>query len=172
MGRQGMALVDGRGAARVARELVAADLRLRPVRREDSAAIYYWRNHPDNRRHALMTAPITVEEHARWFTVGLANADRIMLLAEDNGAPVGVLRYDLVGDSATVSIYTVPGMAGRGYGRRMLLAGEDWLARQRPALASLRAEVRTANEASIGAFRAANYDHAESVFTKDIRGNA
>jgi len=87
MGRQGMATVDGRGALRVVRHLLAQALQLRRAGPEDSADLYAWRNHPDNRRYAFDSEPIAQEDHVRWFAATLADAKRILLIAEDGGVP-------------------------------------------------------------------------------------
>jgi UDP-2,4-diacetamido-2,4,6-trideoxy-beta-L-altropyranose hydrolase len=170
LGRQGAALVDGRGAQRVARQMLAPALQLRPARKEDGADLLAWRNHPDNRRHAFNPEPIALEDHLRWLARVLEDDDCLLLIAEEEGSPVGVLRYDLAGATATLSIYLVPGLAGKGYGSRLLLAGDAWLAAQRPEVKVIRAEVQPDNVASVGAFLAAGYRHERSLYVKNLQG--
>lgn len=174
VGRQGMALVDGRGTARVAARMLAERLVLRPASAEDGAALFAWRNHPDTRAHAFDSAAIDPDTHARWLSGVLADPGRSLLIGEDAGRPVGVLRYDVdAGEPslALVSIYLVPGLAGRGYGTRLLLAGERWLAAHRPGVTRLEAAIRAGNDASLGAFRAAGYLPRHAVLGKEIDGH-
>ncbi|NCQ33684.1 UDP-2,4-diacetamido-2,4,6-trideoxy-beta-L-altropyranose hydrolase [bacterium] len=162
LSRQGWSLVDGEGARRVAGHLLATQLTPRRATTADSAALLAWRNHPDTRRRSFDPAEIAPATHERWFEAVLADPDRELLIVERAGAPLGVLRYDIADGRALVSIYLVPGLAGQGWGTRLLLAGEAWLRRQRPDVRVLEAAIASANIASSRAFQAAGFatDHA------------
>lgn len=171
MASQGMALVDGRGTARVAARLLADRLVLRPAVPTDSAEMLAWRNHAVTRSQAFDSSVIDPATHRRWFAGVLADPQRSLLIGEEDGKPVGVLRFDLDStDSglAMVSLYLVPGLAGQGYGTRLLLAGERWLAEQRPEVKRVEAAIRAGNHASRGAFRAAGYSLQHAVYEKEI----
>ncbi|MCX7628514.1 MAG: UDP-2,4-diacetamido-2,4,6-trideoxy-beta-L-altropyranose hydrolase [Methylophilaceae bacterium] len=169
MAEQGKSLVDGRGVNRVADHLLADALLLRRAEATDSAAIHRWRNHPDTRRHAGDPAEIDFERHERWFSRVLADPDRLLLIAERDGQPIGVLRYDIENGLGTVSIYVVPGLAGQGWGRRLLIAGERWLRRARPDVTACVAEVLADNAASVALFQGLGFQPQRTVFRKDFR---
>lgn len=148
---------DGHGARRVAARMLAADIRLRPAAPADSDRVLVWRNHEATRRHALDPAPIDPVSHASWFAERLRDADCVLLIGEDDCGPVGVLRYDVRGATARVSVYLVPERHGEGLGALLLHAGHRWLAANRPAVRTIDAEVLTDNHASRLAFAEAGY---------------
>lgn len=172
LSRQGWNLVDGEGARRVANPLLAGQLTPRRATAEDSAALLAWRNHPDTRRLSFDPEVIAAATHERWFAAVLADPDRELLIVERAGAPLGVLRYDIATGSAAgrarVSVYLVPGLAGQGWGARLLLAGETWLRRHRPDACTLEAEIAAANVASVRAFQAAGFASDRALFRKEL----
>lgn len=170
MASQGQSLVDGRGALRVADHLVAESIHLRRALPGDSAMIHAWRNHPETRRHAFVSEEIDRETHARWFQGVLSDPGRELLIGEQGERPIGVLRYDIEAGRALVSIYLVPGLTGQGWGVRLLLAGEDWLRRERADVDLFEAEIRADNAASSGAFQAAGFQLSRSIFRKNLHG--
>lgn len=170
MANQAASLVDGRGAERVANHLLVGRLGLRRATPGDSASLHAWRNHPDTRRQSFDPTEIDRDTHERWLQRVLADPDRELLIAEQDGRPIGVLRYDIEAGRALNSIYLVPGLAGQGWGVRLLLAGENWLRRQRADVSVLEAEIRTDNAASSGAFQAAGFQPVRSLFRKDLHG--
>lgn len=171
LSRRGMELVDGRGVDRVANHLLVERIHLRAARPEDSAAIYAWRNHPDTRAQSFVGEAIAPEVHARWFAGVMTDPLRHLLIGEEDGQPLGVLRYDIDArspDLAVVSLYLVPGLAGRGGGTRMLLAGQRWLAEQHSEITHLEASIRAGNAASHGAFRAAGFTLDHAIYRKEL----
>ncbi|MFA5083663.1 MAG: GNAT family N-acetyltransferase, partial [Hydrogenophilaceae bacterium] len=165
---QAQALVDGQGAARVASHLLATALQLRRAGPADSASIYAWRNHPDSRRHAFDPTEIDRASHERWFAAVLADPNRELLVAEQDDRPVGVLRYDIKAGLAAVSVYLVPGLAGQGWGKRLLLAGEGWLREMRPEVQTCEAEIAAGNAVSLAVFRATGFMPYRSVLRKEL----
>jgi RimJ/RimL family protein N-acetyltransferase len=165
-------MVDGRGAERVARLMRARSLNLRPAVAGDRDNLFLWRNHEDNRRHSGDGRPIARPAHDAWFSATLADGARKLLIAEDDGVPVGVLRYDIAGFTATVSLYLVPGNGGRGFGEAMLAAGEKWLSRACPGVRALEAAVRPDNLPSMRVFGAAGFDPCSTLFRKKVDPHA
>lgn len=160
LGRAASGLVDGLGAQRVAREMLGERaLQLRPATVADCDDLLAWRNDAGTRAFALDPRPIEAEQHRRWFMQSLADSARALLVAEAGGSPVGVLRFDLDGDSATVSVYLVPAQRGAGWGAALLRAGALWLRRQRPGIRRIHATILAENRASVSSFRRAGYRH-------------
>ena len=100
-------------------------------------------------------APIDAATHARWFQGRLADTRGALLIAEDARGPVGVLRYDVLGATATVSIYLAPARHGEGLGSSLLQAGHAWLREHRPHVEVIDAEVLSQHAASRRAFEEA-----------------
>ncbi|MCS6943956.1 MAG: UDP-2,4-diacetamido-2,4,6-trideoxy-beta-L-altropyranose hydrolase [Sutterellaceae bacterium] len=148
---------DGCGARRVASRMLALEVRLRPAVAADRDRVLEWRNHQMVRRFSLNTRPIDPDRHAEWFAQRLNDPAGALLIAEDARGPVGVLRYDVRGDVARVSVYVVPGRQGEGLGAVLLHAGHRWLAENRPTLRAVDADILVENAASRVAFAEAGY---------------
>ena len=80
-----------------------------------------------------------------------------MVVGERDGHPVGVLRFDLDGRQATISVYLVPGNQGSGLGTALIEAGTHYLAQHAPEIAEIIAYASVHNRASVGAFEGAGY---------------
>ena len=173
MSRNGMALVDGLGHRRVAGVLVAEQsrlrIRMRPATSQDSDSLFEWRNHPSIRAVSRDDRPIRIENHRRWLEGALASDARALLIGADDEGPVGVVRFDIHAEVAEISIYVVPGREGRGLGRALLGAAQEWLEGQRPAVARIDAEVLEGNTASHRLFAAAGFQRAAHRYSKRIR---
>lgn len=162
------ALVDGRGAERVALGLLAAlpgQLHVRPVTMSDAELMWTWRNHPATRSVSRQQAEIPLESHRGWLARALSQEQMVLRFGMVGSTPVGVLRFDLLPATGEleVSIYLDPTLHGLGLGRRLLLAGEaDLLAQRGPV--RLHAEVLPGNQASSQLFLSAGY-HPSSPTT-------
>lgn len=165
---QASSLVDGRGAGRVAQQLLPLGIELRAARPEDCAAIHAWRNAEETRRHIFSPDEISYADHQSWFARSLENPDRILLIGEREGAPVGVLRYDLQGTEALVSVYLVPGRQAAGSGTELLRAGSSWLRQNCPRVRRIIAEILGDNVASIRAFEKAGYTLHHLTYCQEI----
>ncbi|MBW6487332.1 MAG: hypothetical protein K0B01_14400 [Syntrophobacterales bacterium] len=68
---------------------------LRPATIQDADMLLDWRNDPETRKASHSTSEVVTEEHIAWLTKTLGNANRRLLVAEEDGAPVGTVRADL-----------------------------------------------------------------------------
>lgn len=159
-------LVDGRGAGRVADEMFPAPLTFRTAALGDSDNLLRWRNDPAIRRVSLNAGEIDRETHAAWLQETLADPQRILLVAEHDGRPAGVVRFDLFPPEAVISTYRVPHSdAPKG----LIRQATDWLRKNRPEIRLVRAEVLADNSGSLAAFRTAGYRDSSNtlVFERD-----
>ncbi len=165
---RGMAMVDGEGARRVAAAMTAPGLTVRPARATDCEPIHGWRNATGVRVNARNPEPISLDTHRAWFTATLASTDQALLVGERDGADVGVVRFDRIGDRrAEVSIYLAPG-ARRGDGGPLLAAGEAWLRRTWPDIGVIVAETLPSNARSDAMFLRSGYRLTRHVLEKDV----
>lgn len=131
-------------------------VRLRPAGPADRLPVWRWRNDPETRRASFHSAPVTLDEHSRWFEDILRRPDRRLYVLQADGADAGVVRLDMAGQQARVSINIAPEWRGRGVGTRGLRA----LSREAfggLGLGRLVAEVKAENAASRAAFARAGY---------------
>jgi RimJ/RimL family protein N-acetyltransferase len=164
------ALVDGRGAERVAQFMARPALTVRRATAADSAFVHAGRNAEAVRRVSRSAEPIPFETHQRWYEAVLADPQRALLIGCLGDEPVGVLRWDLAdnGKRAEVSLYLAPGHEGRGIGPDLLAAGEAWLRRAHPGVQALVAEVLAGNAASVHLFEQAGYAPRSQHFEKGM----
>lgn len=166
--RQELDTVDGRGLQRVAGALMPPPIEIRPAVMEDCDAVHEWRNDDKTRQYIFNPAPIPLDAHREWFRSTLGNSDCILLIGEIGDRPVGVVRYDLLGDKALISVYLVPGIQGQGIGTRLICAGTDWIKQNRPALKVISAEILSKNIGSIHAFERAGYIEYQRTYQKGL----
>ena len=169
MSDDGMALVDGLGAERVAAAVAGGQVQVRLAREEDCELLHRWRNAPAVRAVSRASAPITLGKHQQWFTSVLQSPDRALLVGEDPQGPVGVVRFDMQDERAEVSIYLAEPRMGQGLGSGLLAAAERWLVNARPEVSALVAETLAGNAASQRLFEDSGYSLDTHRFSKRIR---
>lgn len=167
--RRGIETVDALGAARVASAMLQPEVAVRAATQADTRDLFDWRNAPEVRRFSRSDAPIAWDDHCRWLAATLADPRRVLLVGSAGSAPVGVVRYDISGAKAEVSIYLVPGQSGRGLGRALLGAAERWLAARHPEVALVDAEALAGNDASHRLFAGSGFEAHSTRYRKRIR---
>jgi RimJ/RimL family protein N-acetyltransferase len=127
---------------------------LRPARPDDAERLFAWRNDPTTRRFAFDPDELSWDAHVAWLGRRLTDPDTAILIAEDEGEPVGQIRFDRSGDAAVIDVAVAPEARGRGLGTSLIRAG----ATSCPLpVTTLRAQVVPANGASLTAFRRAGF---------------
>jgi UDP-2,4-diacetamido-2,4,6-trideoxy-beta-L-altropyranose hydrolase len=156
MSARAAALVDGRGAERVAAHMLARHVLLRHASLADAEPAWAWRNAQSTRRHFHDPRAVPLAEHLAWWARSLDDPARELFVAAIGDLPVGVLRLDHGETSSTVSIYLDPAMVGLGLGPHMLraLQTHSLSGSRHPRL---RAEVLDTNVASLAAFERAGF---------------
>lgn len=151
------AIVDGRGAARVAALLSAADtmaMNLRLAEPSDEAMILEWANDPGTRATAFNPEPIQPADHTRWLQARLRDSDGCVFLIALTpcGEPFGQVRFERGDDDLwTIGYLVSPSFRGLGLGATMLQAAlTDFRATK--GKKSLRAGVKADNARSRAIF--------------------
>jgi RimJ/RimL family protein N-acetyltransferase len=80
-----------------------------------------------------------------------------------------VVRFDIAGSEADVSIYLVPGHGGRGTGSELLQAAERRLSAAGRGVEFVRAQVMGGNERSHRLFSACGYEMKSAAYTKRLK---
>jgi len=153
-----LALVDGRGADRVALSMCDEPVQLRHATVEDADKAWPWRNHTRTRQYSLNKNTVTHAEHLSWWNRSLNDASRVLLIGSRCGLDVGVLRYDFGKEGeAVVSVYLDPDLHRQGLGVALLEAGNKWMMQHYPGVSELHAQILPENEASKRAFEAVGF---------------
>ena len=162
-------LVDGRGAQRVAAALAGAVLRMRPATLDDAQLLFEGRNAEAVRHWSLQSDVIDWTTHQNWLVASLSNARRLLLIAEADDGPVGVLRYDLRDSACEMSIYLFESRLGLGWGRALLARGEAFATAHWPQMDTLNATIMPANQSSQKVFREAGFTQNACTFTRVLK---
>lgn len=157
------AIVDGVGAGRVAEQLtgkvgsrVQSGISLRPAVSSDSEQLWLWRNDPLMRAMAKNPRPIAWNEHVQWFAGALANPAQKFLIAECSGAVEAMVRFDIAGKEALVSINVNPSSRGKGIGGLVLNMACSRFSAEEPRV-ELVADIRPSNRPSETIFTSAGF---------------
>ncbi|EEA03768.1 GCN5-related N-acetyltransferase [Burkholderia sp. H160] len=128
------------------------ELTLRNATKEDARILFDWRNDPMTRLASHSTAELAFDAHTAWLDQVLSNPMRRLLIAEENGCPVGTVRVDREEDGCAVLSWTVTREArGRGIATRMVQLVADEISGSH----AIRAEIKAGNEASVKVAEAA-----------------
>ena len=158
--------VDARGARRVVGEMRGALLVLRPASMDDAASLLEWRNDQRTRLASIERATISHDEHHRWMVASLNSSSRRLLVAELEAQPLAVIRLDLEGSTAALSITIAPDWQGADLAVPLLrraLGQADRL-----AISRVEAKIRPENEASMRAFFAAGFQLDDRSVHSDV----
>jgi UDP-2,4-diacetamido-2,4,6-trideoxy-beta-L-altropyranose hydrolase len=122
--RRGQARVDGGGAGRVARAIMAGepDWSIRCVAAADVEAIWQINSDPAVRAVSFSTDPIPFDEHEIWYERKLADRGCRWFVAERDGMIAGQIRYERDAGRAVVSFALAAAYRSRGLGTRLLTA--------------------------------------------------
>jgi spore coat polysaccharide biosynthesis predicted glycosyltransferase SpsG/RimJ/RimL family protein N-acetyltransferase len=168
MAAQAAGVTDGAGLGRVVGAMLGGAIELRRAVAGDCEQVWRWRNDPTTRRYSGDASEIGLDGHRSWFAAVLEDAGRDLLIGTDPKGEVGVLRYDVDGDEALISVYLVPDRHGQGLGSRLIEAGSSWVRKHRSAVRRIRALIGAANAASLRAFEKAGFEPNEYVYMKKL----
>ena len=104
--------------------------------------------------------------HCHWFASLLTDPNRVLLIGQRDGVPIGVVRFDIQHHQAEVSIYLVPGITGCG--RDLLCSAEMWFVQNRLEVNSLHADVFGTNLRSHQLFLSAGYEIESTSYFKKL----
>ncbi|MDD4957109.1 MAG: bifunctional UDP-2,4-diacetamido-2,4,6-trideoxy-beta-L-altropyranose hydrolase/GNAT family N-acetyltransferase [Candidatus Omnitrophica bacterium] len=162
--RVGLALVDGKGALRMADKMFEAagedstGMRLRPAEEKDVEDIWRWRNHPDVRKRSIDSREIHFSEHREWFAAQLADGSSTIYISETGSDKTGQARFNRTGQKeARISVNLNPEFFGRGFGTWLIRKATERFLEEAPAVKEVLAEILPDNPASVRAFEKAGY---------------
>lgn len=137
----------------------------------DCEWMYQWRNHAATRLYSFDSTEIEPRKHCDWFEKVLAAEDIVLLVVEEGGHPIGVVRFNLQegGQTADISVYVDPARHGAGLGKKVLAAGEHYLCHNFLGVRAITAQVMQENIASRKLFLQAGFRAtASNVYRKGL----
>ena len=119
-----------------------------------------WANDPQVRTNSFSSEPIDADDHHRWFQKGLADLNRLMLIATaSDGCPVGQIRFDRHASpdpggvpEATVGLSLDRCARGHGLAKTLVRLGLQEMEQRWGPSIDVVAEVMASNTASNGCF--------------------
>ena len=132
---------------------------LRPATIKDADILLEWRNDIETRRASHNTNEVQRIDHIVWLSKTLANPDRKLYVAEENGNPIGTVRADYADGVWELSWTVSPKARGRGVAKQMVAVLANEISEP------IRAEVKTGNIAS-----ARIAEHSGMVFELETDG--
>jgi RimJ/RimL family protein N-acetyltransferase len=128
--------------------------------------VWCWANDPRVRAVSFSKDDIPYDTHIRWFEKKLNDPNCVFFIADKtNHKPVGLVRYDLAGDDATVSVIVDNNFRGEGYGSHIITRGSEKIFKTRQ-VGKIHAYVLPQNYASVKAFKIANFKFIEDTTVK------
>jgi len=161
-----LSAVDGRGVLRVIKKMSCTGIQMRLATQDDSEKLFKWRNHQSIRAVSRNSEEISWTDHQEWYTAVLFSFDRVLLIGELQDKPVGVVRFDIQGNEAEVSIYLVPDVNLSGTGQELLQSAEGWIAVFKPEIRKINADVLGGNARSHNLFLEADYQVEQTAYSK------
>lgn len=97
-------------------------LTLRPAEKADADSLWRWRNDPQARAMSGSSEDISLTDHTAWYADILPHPDRQILIGQNSGTAIGMVRFDHAADgqNTIVSITLSPEARGQGFGQTLL----------------------------------------------------
>ena len=88
---------------------------IRKANDNDSRDIFDWRNDELTRQMCATPAFVEWNEHSSWFAASLTNKNRLILMCEEESTneKLAMVRFDVDGNRALISINLSPKMRGK-----------------------------------------------------------
>lgn len=136
-------------------------LKLDTAAKNDCKDIWLWRNHPEARKNFFNPNPIPWKEHREWFYSKIKDEDAKIYIAVLKKNKIGVIRFEIKGDLAKVSVNLNPDFFGKGLGYKVIRFGTEKFLKEIKARKQIIAEIKRDNVASQKVFAKAGYRMAE-----------
>lgn len=172
---------DGKANERLERLFLSwyrsAQLCLHKATEQDLLISHNWANDPEVRNQSFSSQPIPLEVHSGWFRQKIADTNSFYYLVWQGEKPVAQIRFDIVGNDATISYLIGPELRGQGLGAWILAKGIRQLLEETSPQRII-GHVKQTNVASQRSFEKLAFERRESpahpgsfTYTMRIHGN-
>ena len=130
-----------------------------PVTDANSEELFNWRNDAHTRAMSHSSEPVEWADHVRWFEATLEDPDRCLLMCRLDGGNenVAMVRFDVDGATALISINIAPTMRGKGLAGPCLQTAIRFFHLAYRDVNLIKAEIKAVNPASRKAFEGAGF---------------
>lgn len=103
--------------------LLLRDLQVRAALPDDLQVTFEWANDKLVREQSYSRNAITIATHTKWFLEKIQDSRCRYFILENNGMPVGQIRFDIENGKATLGYLVAPGERNKGLGPVILALG-------------------------------------------------
>ena len=127
---------------------------IRKANESDSKDIFDWRNDEFTRQMSHITDLVDWERHSSWFAASLTNANRLLVICEDEGTneKVAIVRFDVEEERALISINLSPKMRGKRKAKGCLRDAISFFQKSFSYVRFINAEIKSINVPSQQSF--------------------
>lgn len=168
LSRQSLQVTNARGADRVADLLIPKAVQVRRASSDDARMIYEWRTTSEVIGASRNANLFSFEDHCAWLDRVLKDSQCFLLIGLYEGRDIGVVRFEVIGSRAEVSIFLSTSAMGIGIGRALLAASEVMLRLEYPQVTQIDAWVNADNVRSFQMFQHLGYLHKISRLEKEF----
>jgi len=167
----GQEAVDGKGALKIAKyslnRYYSNKITLRPAMYRDVRNIFELSNDNDVRENSFNHSKIRFEDHEKWFKSKIEDENNIFLVVNIQDNFAGQVRFELEGDSATVSISIKEEFRELGLGKNFLKKAIDYLKVNSPQISMVNAYIKDNNPSSLKLFEKMDFEFNKILFIKN-----
>lgn len=127
---------------------------VRKANDHDSRDIFDWRNDELTRQMSYTSDFVNWNGHRCWFAASLTNKNRLILMCEEDSTneKVAMVRFDVEGNRALVSINLSPKMRGKRKAKECLRDAISFFQKLYPDVRFIDAEIKSINITSQKSF--------------------
>lgn len=141
---------------------------LRDINEHDCKLIYDWANEVGVRQYSLQSQDIPWNSHTAWFKNKISDPNCKMFVLEENGLPIGQIRFERDGDNNWLLGYSIDArFRGKGFGKLLLKLGLEEMDKDQHS--KVVAYVKPDNLASIRVFKSLGFQEAGIVEVESIK---
>ncbi|RMA65987.1 UDP-2,4-diacetamido-2,4,6-trideoxy-beta-L-altropyranose hydrolase [Ulvibacter antarcticus] len=119
--------IDGLSGKRFKAVFFKYSVSLRPANEKDMLLLFDWANDPDVRKNAFNSEKIELENHKKWYSNKIKDANTKILILEKDELPLGQIRFDKTDDNWTIDYSIDAKYRGLGLGGRIIELGIEHL---------------------------------------------
>jgi UDP-2,4-diacetamido-2,4,6-trideoxy-beta-L-altropyranose hydrolase len=143
-------------------------LTYRTANRADTDLLFSWANDPLTRQSSFHSNEIAYNTHCAWLEKKLQDPLALMYIFETpQKTPIGLVRFDIEKNTATIGIVIAPEQRGKKYASRMLQYACNDFFKNNPTC-TIQAYIKKENTASISSFTQAGFHSPTEILVEGI----
>lgn len=143
-------------------------LLIRRATEDDLLTYFHWANEAETRKQAIHPDFIEPETHRQWFNRKIHSPKDFLFIFEQDGHPVGQVRFEAEADQYVISFSVDVNFRGKGLGNILIKMALEALQQALGKRPKVKAYVKPANIASLQVFRQNSFVSKGKTTIKDV----